>query len=55
MASSPRRQRAGLDQEAPYYAKATPTLLSLVPSDVSEKRPDRAQIQEWAALYQHFE
>lgn len=55
MASSPRRQNAGLAQEPPYYAKATPTLLSLVPADVTERRPPSSQTREWAALYIHFE
>jgi hypothetical protein len=48
-------QRYGSPEDAPYYTRATPTLLSEVAADPKSSEPTAQERREWATLVQHEE
>lgn len=57
MASSPARRYGGGDigTAEPFYAHASPTILSETDPSPRARKPSAAQSREWGRLYQHLE
>jgi hypothetical protein len=54
MAATARRYKPQ-QEDTPYYAKGSPTLLATVPADAEETKPSDQTVKEWATMYQHCE
>lgn len=48
-------RRYGSDNDMPYYAVASPTLLAGIPSEITPAKADPAEEREWGVIFDHCE